>query len=169
MPGLIPALIEFPHDTTRTITSLLFSGTLSRLPGIRFIFSHGGGTMSVLASRLASLAAREPELAERIPNGVQYELEKLYFEVASFANSTSMAALMDLVPTSQILFGSDYAYIRAEVVVEGLAGIGLSLEDARAIDRENASRLLPRADRYCNGPLRGYTKTEPRFRQQQGG
>jgi predicted TIM-barrel fold metal-dependent hydrolase len=56
LPDNPASLIEFPHDSTRTITSLLFSGTFSRCPDIRFIFSHAGGTC--LSSRIASRQSR---------------------------------------------------------------------------------------------------------------
>ena len=39
------SVVEFGTDTTRTIASLLFTGTASRCPDIKFIFSHAGGTM----------------------------------------------------------------------------------------------------------------------------
>jgi hypothetical protein len=38
LPNNPPAMIEYPHDTTRTITDLLFSGTFARCPDIKFIF-----------------------------------------------------------------------------------------------------------------------------------
>ena len=71
-----PPTIEFPFDTTRTITSLLFSGTFSRCPNIRWIFSHGGGALGMVANRLAGLAKNRPELAARVPNGVKAELRQ---------------------------------------------------------------------------------------------
>jgi len=48
VPGIPDPAIEFGTDTTRTIASLLFGGTLKRCPDIRFIFSHAGGTMPFL-------------------------------------------------------------------------------------------------------------------------
>src|SRR5258708_4693004 len=62
----------------------------------------------------------------------------------SAANPPSMAALMKLVPISQILFGSDFPYVPAAAAVSGLAGIGLGAAETEAIDRGNALRLLPR-------------------------
>ena len=57
-PELAPGLIELGTETTRAIASVLFDGTAARYPDIRFIFSHGGGTMPYLMTRFASLAAR---------------------------------------------------------------------------------------------------------------
>lgn len=49
-------------------------------------------------------------LAKKVPNGVEYELKKLYYEIAGSANRPAMSALMNLVPISQIIFGSDYPW-----------------------------------------------------------
>ena len=56
----------------------------------------------------------------------------------------ALASLTRLVPASQILFGSDYPYRTGEDHVKGLAEFGFSAVDLRAIERENALRLLPR-------------------------
>ncbi|MGF6773994.1 putative TIM-barrel fold metal-dependent hydrolase [Paraburkholderia sp. GAS199] len=79
--GLLPdqpdSLIEFPHDTTRTVASLLFSGTFNRCPDIRFIFSHGGGTVPYLATRMAMLGSIDKGLARHVPGGVMPILRRL--------------------------------------------------------------------------------------------
>jgi predicted TIM-barrel fold metal-dependent hydrolase len=147
MPGIPTSTIEFLFDTTRAITSLLVNGTSSRFPDIRFIFCHAGGTMPMLAARTTAFVQRHKEIADRLPNGPAFELKKLYYDVANSTNPSSMAALMNLVPTSQMLFGSDFPYVQAAVTANGLDHFGLSSADLSAINRENATRLFPRLKR----------------------
>jgi predicted TIM-barrel fold metal-dependent hydrolase len=138
------ALTEFPHDTTRAITSLLFSGSFARLRDVRFIFSHAGGTLPMLAGRIARLGDALPDLREKLPNGVDYELRRLHYEIANSANPPAIAALTKLVPTSQILFGSDYPYVPIGATAEGMTRLGLSEAELAEIGRDNALALLPR-------------------------
>jgi predicted TIM-barrel fold metal-dependent hydrolase len=138
-----PPTIEFPFDTTRTITSLLFSGTFSRCPDIRWIFSHGGGALGMVANRLVGLAKNRPELAARVPNGVMHELGKLYLDVVGVATPGALKAVLDLVPMSQLLFGTDYPFWAPDVTIKGLAALKLDAADLAAIERGNALKLMP--------------------------
>ncbi|HLH78390.1 MAG TPA: amidohydrolase family protein [Candidatus Binataceae bacterium] len=142
--GIPPAITEFLFDTTRAISSLLFNGVLSRCSDIRFIFCHCGGTMTVLAHRMADFGARQPEVAERLPNGVLYELKRLHFDIANATYAPNFAAIRALIPLSQMLFGSDYPFVPMEATTGGIPQLGLPVEQWRAIDRDNALRLLPR-------------------------
>jgi predicted TIM-barrel fold metal-dependent hydrolase len=138
-----PPTIEFPFDTTRTITSLLFSGTFSRCPNIRWIFSHGGGALGMVANRLVGLAKNRPELAARVPNGVKAELSKLYLDVVGVTTPGALAAVLDIVPMSQLLFGTDFPFWKPEETIHGLADLKLSSADLAAIERGNALKLMP--------------------------
>jgi predicted TIM-barrel fold metal-dependent hydrolase len=144
MPGIAASTVEFLFDTSRAILSLLVSGTFSRFPDIRFIFCHAGGTMPVLAARANAFVERHKDIAERVPTGVPSELKKLYYDVANSVNPSSMAALTNLVPMSQLLFGSDFPYVPCTVTANGLDRFGLSASDLSAVNRENAVRLFPR-------------------------
>jgi predicted TIM-barrel fold metal-dependent hydrolase len=55
-----------------------------------------------------------------------------------------MAALTSLVPTSQLLFGTDYPAEPMESTLDQLPNDALSPEILRALDRGNAERLFPR-------------------------
>ena len=55
--GALPPVIEVPHDTTRAITSLLLSGGFARWRNINWLFSHAGGTMPMMASRIGAYHA----------------------------------------------------------------------------------------------------------------
>src|SRR5216684_5929398 len=138
----VPAITtEFLFDTTRTIHSLLVNGTFSRFPNVRFIFSHGGGTMSVLAHRIARLFPKE--LAPQVPNGVLYELKRQYYDIASASDPSSLSALVNLIPSSQIVFGSDFPFLSAKATASDLMHSGLPGKTVEAIDRDNAVRLFP--------------------------
>jgi predicted TIM-barrel fold metal-dependent hydrolase len=142
-PELAPALIELGTDTTRAIASLIFDGTASRYPDIRFIFSHGGGTMPYLMTRFEALASR-PDIAKRLPNGLLYEVQKMYYDTASMYGPYPWPTILKLVSVSHILFGTDFPFLSAEAVAKGLSEAGLKASDLQAIERENALELFPR-------------------------
>jgi len=133
--------ITLTTETTLTIASVLYSGTAARFPDIRFIWSHGGGTMPYITGRFGVNAnAKTPEL----PNGVLYEIQKMYYDTAQAANPYSLPTLTKLVPMTHLLFGSDYPFQRAEAGARGLAAFGFSAGDLRGIERTHALELFPR-------------------------
>jgi predicted TIM-barrel fold metal-dependent hydrolase len=143
IPDIPPPTIEFPFDTTRAIVSLLFGGTFRRCPDIKWIFSHGGGALAMIAGRLAGLARNRPELSAQVPNGVMHELGKIYVDVVGVTTPGAMKAVLDIVPMSHLLFGTDYPFWSPETTIKGLAGLKLSASDLQAVERGNALKLLP--------------------------
>jgi 6-methylsalicylate decarboxylase len=142
--GAFPAVIEVPHDTTRTVTSLLLSGTLARLRDIKWLFSHAGGTIPMLAGRIDAFYGQRGRAAGSFaPDGVIAELQRLHYDTANATSVPSMAALMKLVQTSQITFGSDYPYFPCSQI-EALRKMDLPPSDMKAIEHANAARLIPR-------------------------
>ncbi len=83
-------------------------------------------------------------IAEIAPNGIEYELKRLYYDIAGTAYRPAIAALTSLVPTTQILFGSDHPFVAPAETAEGMMQLGLSADDLRLIGRDNALTLLPR-------------------------
>src|SRR5215831_19466009 len=142
IPGLRPQAIEYPFDSTRAITSLLINGTMAKNPNIRWVFSHGGGATPMLAGRMVETVGREAR--DVMPNGVLAELRKLYYDTASATSPPSMAALRAMAPTSHILFGSDYPFVKAATMIEELRHTQMSELERDAIERGNALALLPR-------------------------
>jgi predicted TIM-barrel fold metal-dependent hydrolase len=51
---------------------------------------------------------------------------------------------LQLIEVSQLLFGTDAPLRVSQATVQGLLDYGFSEQDLRAIDCDNAKRLLPR-------------------------
>jgi predicted TIM-barrel fold metal-dependent hydrolase len=127
---------------------LLYNGVLERYPSIRYVVSHAGGAVPYLAWRIGLGEALNPDLRARVPKGALHYLRRLYYDTALSATDYALAALMRLVPPSQVLFGSDFPFVNDRLIaveVEGLESSGV-LDDAsrRAIDRDSALALFPR-------------------------
>jgi len=142
--GTFPAVIEVPHDTTRAVVSLLLSGTFARNRDARFLFSHGGGTIPMLAGRINFFHGQAKNVDQFAPEGIEAELRRLYYDTANATHPASMAALLKLVPTSQVVYGSDYPYVTMNAQVAALRALGLTGESLAGIESGNAGRLLPR-------------------------
>jgi 6-methylsalicylate decarboxylase len=140
-----PSLAEYPQDTNRTVLSLLLSGSLTSFPDIRWIFSHAGGGIPLLAGRVASLLkSLYKDVSSRFPNGIETEFQRLHYDTANAGYAINMSALLKLVPLTQVVFGTDYPYVSVTENVADLSKAGLSEAELKAIETDNAVRLIPR-------------------------
>jgi 6-methylsalicylate decarboxylase len=98
--------------------------------------------MPILAQRIVRTFPKD--LASQVPNGVLYELKRQYYDTASASNPASLSALMSLIPSSQILFGSDFPFLSAGDTASDLIHSGLPDNTVEAINRGNAVRLFDR-------------------------
>ncbi|MBB0243082.1 amidohydrolase family protein [Streptomyces alkaliphilus] len=144
---LPPSLYEFTFETTRTVMSLLFNGVLDRLPRLRLITSHAGGTLPFLAQRLTYGPTIGAHLKDRAPADLIGSLGRLHYDIAMSATEFALPALTRLAGTDHILFGSDFPFMPAAHTTENTEGFrahaGWSEEERAAIGRTNALRLLP--------------------------
>lgn len=145
VPGVAAQMLEYPTDTTRTIASLIVSGTASRTPDVRYVFSHAGGTLVAIAGRFLGAQASADALTKPAePDSRLHHVRRFYYDTAGAANALNMQALKTLVSVPQILFGTDAPFFDGTPIVQGLRASGFSAAELQAVERDNALRLLPR-------------------------
>jgi predicted TIM-barrel fold metal-dependent hydrolase len=140
--------IEFPFDTTRAAMNLVFSGTTRRCPDIKFILPHAGGTVPFLVQRIVGANRPSAAITGMAPADALAEMRRFYCDTAGSANVNAVSSLLQLIPVTQILFGSDFPFTPEPAIenfVRFLDTTNLfSPEDRAAIARDNATKLFPR-------------------------
>ncbi len=142
--GLSDTYVEYGTDTARSIFNVIFSGTAAKYKNIDWIWSHGGGTLTALAERfLIQAISRPPYNGKFSREDVERALNGFYYDTAQISNSVTLAALAQLVPVSQIVYGTDFPYRTGEEHTTAIEAFfkGDSFEK---VGRDNALRLLPR-------------------------
>ena len=82
---------------------------------------------------------------KNVPQGILTEIRKMNYDTAQTSNPVAMGALRQVVPVSQILFGTDYWYRSAAETARGLMTSKVFNDaELRMISRSNAERILPR-------------------------
>jgi predicted TIM-barrel fold metal-dependent hydrolase len=149
LPGLdVPVTtVEFMADTTRAIANLILTGTLERHPGLRFVCAHAGGFAPYITARLEAAWRRDPTGQKRAPAGPLAYLRRLHYDTAASANPYTLAALLALAGSDQVVLGTDFPFSpEADVrdAVAGLAAIpGLEATERARIGAGNILGLLP--------------------------
>jgi predicted TIM-barrel fold metal-dependent hydrolase len=146
--GVSPPTIEYNTDTARTIYSLISNGSAARYSDITFIFSHGGGTMPSLIERFG---VGGPDTINDVlskpaePNSRLFHLRRFFYDTAQSPNMVQMQGLKTIVGVKQIVFGSDYPFGAGPGKhFTGLQKAGFNADELRAIQHENAWRILPK-------------------------
>jgi 6-methylsalicylate decarboxylase len=143
LPGVPETTIEYNTDVSRTIISLISSGAADRTPDIRYILSHGGGTITALTGRfLGNEGSAESLASTPKPNSRLYHLRRFYYDTAASTNPVNMQSLKMLTGAPQILFGTDYPFGNSANIAAALQKVGLNSDELRGIDRENALRMM---------------------------
>jgi predicted TIM-barrel fold metal-dependent hydrolase len=155
-------VIEYPFDTTRAATNLIFSGALDRYPSIRFVLAHGGGTLPYLAYRLAMVGSQQlgqGEYLERYPlpffteNAAATDpdfflarVKRFWFEVALSAGEGTIATLKAVADPDRLLFGTDWPYAPESILKDTVRQLdnnnALTPSQREAIKYDNAARLF---------------------------
>jgi predicted TIM-barrel fold metal-dependent hydrolase len=131
--------ITLSTETTVTIQSILYTGTATRCPDIRFIWSHGGGTAPYITGRLGAAIGPDGK-----PNANLAAMQKFYYDTAQAFNEYTLPTFTKVVPMSHMLFGTDYPFAQAGTVAIGLADYHFMPAAVRAHERDNALELFPR-------------------------
>jgi 6-methylsalicylate decarboxylase len=153
--GLPDTLIDFTADTTRAVAQLHYGNTFARTPNVKYIFSHAGGTIPYLATRFSIV-----DEMNVIPGGDERgtaadTLRRLYWDTALSWRPPVLRMLRSVVGIGQVLFGSDYPYLRRDLAVacrhEVETSTELDSEESRTVLADNALKLFPRlAERARN-------------------
>jgi 6-methylsalicylate decarboxylase len=146
--GLPDSLIDFTADTTRAVAQMHYSNRFARTPNIKYIFSHAGGTAPYLAGRWDIVDEMNviPGAEER--GAVVDTLRRLYWDTALSYRDPILRMLRDVVGLDQVLFGSDFPYIRRDLGVNCVQRLEqtaeLTAKERTQVMSGNALKLFPR-------------------------
>lgn len=106
----LPWLVGMPAEVSRAICSLIFSGTLEKLPNLRICFAHGGGAFPATIGRIEHGFNVRPDLcAVDNPHSPRRYLGRIYFD-SLVHEAAKLDYLLKLVGADQIALGSDYPF-----------------------------------------------------------
>ncbi|MFH1179686.1 MAG: amidohydrolase family protein [Candidatus Bathyarchaeota archaeon] len=106
--GLL-AVLGFPFETTHAATRIALSGLLEKIPDLKLVLSHLGGTLPYLVGRIDDAYRMFGKSQTKIQKPPSEYLKKMYLDGASFYNPAWTCALGFWGP-EKILMGSDYPY-----------------------------------------------------------
>jgi aminocarboxymuconate-semialdehyde decarboxylase len=132
----LPWLVGMPAEVAIALSTLIFSGTLERLPTLRLAFAHGGGAFPGIAGRLQHGFEARPDLVA-VDNPVPPRAYLGRFWVDSLVHDADvLRLLLRLLGPDKVALGSDYPFPLGE---ERPGSLIESLTDLDAATRE---RLL---------------------------
>jgi aminocarboxymuconate-semialdehyde decarboxylase len=131
----LPWLVGMPAETCRAICSLIFSGTLEKLPALRICFAHGGGSFPYTLGRIAHGFEARPDLVA-VDNDINPREYLGKFWLDSLVHDESMLEyLVKLVGADKIALGTDYPFPLGELEP------GKLIETSK-FDAETKARML---------------------------
>ena len=136
----------YTYDTTLGIGSLLMSGVMDRFPGLKLLWSHGGGTFPYLAGRFDVMHKRMDKAAQK---NVAAKTPSAYATQMSYDSIVhapkALRFLIEIAGVGNVLLGTDYSFPPADMEpLALLRAAGLSKADTDAIAEGNPRRLFAR-------------------------
>jgi aminocarboxymuconate-semialdehyde decarboxylase len=146
--GLPDNLLDFPTDTNRAVAQMHYTNRFARTPNVKYIFSHAGGSIPYLAARFA-IIDEMGFIAGGEQRGTAADMfHRIYWDTALAASGPVLRMLRDVAGIDQVLYGTDFPYLRRDLAVRSKQWISASTElsdlEKSAILGANAGRLFPR-------------------------
>jgi 6-methylsalicylate decarboxylase len=149
--GLPDNLIDFPTDTNRAVAQLHYTNRFARTPNVKYIISHAGGSIPYLAARFAIIDEMGFIKGAEQRGTAADMFRRTYWDTALSATDPVFRMLRDIAGIDQVLFGTDFPYLRRDLAVNAKQRISESSElnhlEKRGVLEGNARRLFPRLDK----------------------
>lgn len=146
--GLPDNLIDFTTDTNRVVAEMHYTNRFARTPNVRYIFSHAGGSIPYMAARFAII-----DEMGFVPGGDERGtaadmFRRMYWDTALSASDPVLRMLHDVAGIDQVLYGTDFPYLRRDLAVGSKQQIlqSTAIDDRGKADilGRNATHLFPR-------------------------
>lgn len=133
----------FMADTMYAVGRLAYSGTIDRFPGIRWIFTHLGGTIPFVLPRYDNYYRQFPECSEKIDRPPSEIMRDVYYDTVTM-HVPALRCALDTLGADRLVFGSDYPHVPGGIdrFVTVLNSVGLTDDEFRRIGRRTAAGLI---------------------------
>ena len=143
----LPWLVGMPAETSRAMCSLMFGGVFDRLPRLRVLFAHGGGSFPGTFGRIEHGYHVRPDLCATDTGRAPREHLGRFFVDSLVHDPRALRYLIELVGVDRIALGSDYPFPLGEAkpgaILDALAG--LSDSDRSRLEWGTALEFLGKA------------------------
>ncbi|KAH9833347.1 C6 transcription factor [Teratosphaeria destructans] len=144
-------LIEVAFETARVIVDLLYRRTFTKYPNVKFVFSHCGGVLPMLAGRLELLGGESwvPNPEKLTSKDIKEELSRIWVDCAATAE-TGLQPAIKMVGSAQVVYGADCGVpcSRSETMERNRKSVKKVLEELgleEDLVGRNGWNLFPRA------------------------
>jgi len=123
----MPWLVGMPAEQTRAACCLAFGGVLERLPKLRVMLAHGGGSFPSTIGRIEHGFKMRPDLvATDNPRNPREYLKRFYFD-SCVHDDQALRYLLDVTGVEQVMLGTDYPFPLGEQEPgSGIEALGLN-------------------------------------------
>ncbi len=139
---LMGAALGIPHENTMAVASLMMTDVLGRFPGLKLVFSHGGGGLGAVLDRMTLIWERFPAMRETLKVPPVEYARRFYFDTAVFG-AGYLRYLIGCLGADCLVAGTDGPTEIGQTDLVGfLTEAGAQPDHLRRIIGGNASRLL---------------------------
>lgn len=147
------AVYEYPAETTRAVVNMIIRNVPARYGNIRFVIPHCGSFLPLALPRMKSVYGAMAAAGGTPAIDWDNNLRNFYYDLAGGLTPEVLDALLAVTPPTHLLYGSDYPYQPAGVLVGNMGRLRRMLSQDRRVARyaddilwKNAGRLF-RADK----------------------
>ncbi|CAN7591628.1 amidohydrolase family protein [Variovorax paradoxus] len=141
-PPLLEQVLAFPGEIGLAAASLVTAETLVKCPKLRIAFSHGGGSLPMLAWRLQHAWSQMAPIKSSMSMAPLAAARSFYYDDLVYSQ-VGIETLIRSYGIDRVMIGTDYPFpILEKSPIERLKELGLESSQMQALVRENAQRWL---------------------------
>ncbi|CAM1505314.1 Fc.00g109510.m01.CDS01 [Cosmosporella sp. VM-42] len=112
---VLPLALGFPMETTIAVTRMYLAGVFDKVPELRMILAHSGGTLPFLAGRIESCIMHDGQLVSegKVGKGRRsvWDVlkEQVYLDAVVYSE-VGLRAAIDASGADRLMFGTDHPF-----------------------------------------------------------